>query len=276
MAKRGYTTVSEWLLEHVRVAEENFEHRGYAVAREKQELGFPYAPTFLSKRQRTKVIVEVWERIQPARMEAWTAFARSATEDTRFAVCLPTATKCTPAEEKFIRDQGIGLYRCGEGELVEIFAPKDLAINVSLPRLADLPTKVRKLLGSAYELFDRSQWREGFDDACKILENTARKYFQTGCDRGRIKLIQKGKTVIPSRAAIRKLSLGGLATAFSEIQGQNYTDAIVGKTLDRTNPDRVESTHRKLHLRTEKRLRDHVGHHMWAIIEALKELAKQP
>ena len=126
------------------------------------------------------------------------------------------------------------------------------------------------------KLFDRSQWREGFDDACKTLENTARKYFQTGCDRGRIKLIRKGKTVVPSRAAIRKLSLGGLATAFSEIQGQNYTDAIVGKTLNRINPDRVESTHRKLHVRTEKRLRDHVGHHMWAVIEALKELAKQP
>jgi len=92
---------------------------------------------------------------------------------------------------------------------------------------------------SVQKLFDRSQWREGFDDACKTLENTARKYFQTGCDRGRIKLIRKGKTVVPSRAAIRKLSLGGLATAFSEIQGQNYTDAIVGKTLNRINPDRV-------------------------------------
>ena len=50
---------------------------------------------------------------------------------------------------------------------------------------------------SVQKLFDRSQWREGFDDACKTLENTARKYFQTGCDRGRIKLIRRGKQSFP-------------------------------------------------------------------------------
>ena len=276
MANRGYTTVSEWLLEHVRVAERGFKDRGYTLSREKRELGFPYVSTFLCSRQRTKVIVEVWEKIQPARIEAWTAFARSAGEDTRFAIYLPAAAECTPAEERMLRNTGVGFYRCGSNELVEVVAPKDLAVNISLPRLADLPARVRKLLGSAYELFDRSQWREGFDDACKTFENAARKYFQTGCDRGRIKLVRNGKTVVPSRAEIRRMTLGGLAAAFSQIQGQNYIDSIVGKTLNRINPERVESTHRKLHLRTEKRLREHAGHHMWALIEALKELLKQP
>jgi len=275
MPKQGYTTVSEWLLEHVRVAEQGFKDRGYSLSREKRELGFPYTPTFVCKRQRTKVIVEVWEKIQKTRIEAWTAFARSAAEDTRFAICLPAAAECTPEEEKMLRDSGAGLYRCETDQLVEVVVPKDLAINISLPRLADLPAKIRNLLGSAYELFDRSQWREGFDDACKTFENAARKYFQTGCDRGRIKLVRNGKSVVPSRAEIRKMTLGGLATAFSQIQGQNYTDSIIGKTLDRINPERVESIHRKLHLKTEKRLREHAGHHMWALIETLKEITKQ-
>ncbi len=128
------------------------------------------------------------------------------------------------------------------------------------------------MLGPAYEQFARSQWREGFEEACQAFEVEARRYLKAG--------MRSGRVVIPNRrgttatADVDRLTMGQLADAFSRIQHQNYADAIIGQTLKAVNRDRVGVVHKKVLKRTENRLRGNVGRHMWSLIEALKVVAK--
>jgi hypothetical protein len=75
---------------------------------------------------------------------------------------------------------------------------------------------LRKALGPVYEQFDRSHWREDFEEACQAVEVLSRKYINDGIAAGRIVLITKAgniRTLTPQK--IDKLTLGQLAEAFA-------------------------------------------------------------
>jgi hypothetical protein len=272
MPKRRYNTIADELLEIASQVENYFQHRGYNLHIEKTELGFPYTPALLCKRMRTSIIVEIDANLQLDRIGAWVGYARSSGKDTRLAVCLPLGKNISPEEDKNLRDQGIGLYLIGNNEVVERIPPNDLALSVQLPGLSSLPPKVRKLLGASYEQFSRSQWREGFEDACQAFESEARRYLKLGIKRNRIKIMTKKgiKNLTPKK--IDGMTIGQLAIAFSQIQSQNHADAIIGQTLKKINKDRIGVAHHKAKVKTEKRLRVNVGQHMWTLVAAMKEL----
>jgi hypothetical protein len=242
------------------------------VWRETVELGFPYTPTLLCKRQRTTIIVDVVTAVSTSRLVPWVAYAKSSGKDTRIALCLPERSERDTAAEAWLRQQGVGLYLVGPAGLVEIIAPADLGLAIQLPSLDSLPRKLQKALGSAYDQFQRSHWREGFEDACQVLETEARRYLKTGCRSGRIIILSKKGPMVLSSSKIEKLTLGQLAGTYSNIQNQNYADSIIGQTLDKVNDDRVGVVHHKAKVRTETRLRRNVGQHMWAIVSALRHL----
>jgi hypothetical protein len=273
MRRSSFKTVSDDLLEYAEEAATDFENRGFRVKIEQDELGCPYTPTLLCKRQSTTIIVEVFSHILPEKIDNWVAYARSSGKDTRIAVCLPPETRVTPKIDQALRTTGVGLYTAtGNGNLIEIIPPRDLALNIALPPLTTLPKKLKELLGHAYEQFDRSQWREGFEDACQTLENAARRHFKAGCRSGRITLVRRSGPYVPGPREIDKMTMGQLANAFSQIQSPTYADQIVGQALTKINRDRVGVVHRKSMIRTENRLRKYVGQHMWTIIAAMKQL----
>jgi hypothetical protein len=275
MPRRTFKNVSVELLEYAECAAIDFKNRGYHVSIERDDLGFPYTPTLLCKRQSTTIIVEFYSHILMDRVDDWVAFARSSGRDTRVAVCLPPKAKVAPKHEQELRSKGVGLYVATGSELIEKILPNDLALNIKLPALASLPAKVRQMLGPAYEQFNRSQWREGFEDACQAFENAARRYFKAGCapSRGRIVLIRRSGPYIPTSQQINRMTLGQLALAFSQIQSQTHADQVIGQALSRINRDRVGVVHHKSKVTTENRLRTNVGRHMWTIVAAMKELA---
>jgi hypothetical protein len=216
--------------------------------------------------------VEVDVQILSVRINAWVAYACSCGQDTRIAVCLPTQTNLTPEQENILREQGVGLYFTTGNGVIEKIAPNDLALGIQLPLLDSLPRKLRPLLGPAYEQFKRSQWREGFEDACQAFENEARRYLKAGCRSGRIIITtNKGPRNLTSRE-INRLTMGQLAVTFSQIQNQNHADSVIGQALKKINKDRVGVVHHKSKVGTEKRLRTNVGQHMWIIVAAMKEL----
>jgi len=67
--------------------------------------------------------------------------------------------------------------------------------------------------------------------------------------------------------------MGSLAKHFGEIAAKNSTDSQIEKALATVNKDRVSVVHHRHKLRTETRLRQNVGRHMWTIVETLKLLA---
>lgn len=274
MPKRDFSTVSTRLLEYAEAAVEYFENHGYKVHREKMELGFPYTPTILCIRNTTTIILEVSNNLlDEKKTNAWVGYAKSCTKDTRVAVCLPPKATIPTHIETNLRKIGMGLYIAqDEGHLIESIPPRDLALQIELPQLNSLPRKLKGLLGPAYEQFNRSQWREGFEDACQAFETEARRYLKTDIKLGRIIIIGKKGPKNPTNQQVDKMTIGQLAIAFSSIQNQNYLDTQISKTLDKVNKDRIGVVHHKLKPKTEKNLRANVGQHMWAIITVLRQM----
>lgn len=153
----------------------------------------------------------------------------------------------------------------------EAIAPHDLAVNVQLPELKVLPKKVRKCLGPVYEEFGRSHWREGFEDACQVLQVESAKYLTKGVSTGRVTILNKnGHRRHVTAEMIDRMTLGSLATAFAKIEVPNHPDTVISEVLNRINKDRVGVAHKKAKPITESRLRKNVGQHMYRVITALK------
>ena len=272
MPSRVYKTVAVGLEEYADIAADHFQTAGYRVRQEHEELGFPYTPTFLLQRRPITLVLEVSNRIQMERLRDWVKYAKSCGTDTRVAVCLPHTVVVTAEDAASLRDQRIGLFFSSKEGVVEQLAPADLALNVALPDRAALPQKLKELLGSAYDQFDRTQWREGFVDACYVLETESRTYLKKWSKTGRIKVLRKGVPTTLSVKQIDKMTMGQLVRAFGSIQAQNHADSQVHKALSALNRDRIGVVHHKKKAWTEKRLRTNVGQHMWKIVAALKLL----
>lgn len=269
-----FTTVSPRLLEYAEAVANHFKTHGYKVYPEKMELGFPYTPTILCKRGATTLILEVSNRLlDEKRTHAWIGYAKSSTKDTRVAICLPPKIVIPSSIESDLKILGMGVYIVqSDNRLLERIPPRDLALQIELPQLNSLSHKLQRLLGSAYEQFDRSHWREGFEDVCQVLETEARRYLKNGIKTGRITIVGRRGPNNPTTQQIGKMTIGQLVNAFSSIQNQNYLDTQIGKTLSKINTDRIGVVHHKSKLRTEKKLRANVGQHLWAIIVLLKQM----
>lgn len=266
-----FRTLPDNLVEHAEAALKHFEQYGYTVKAERDEVGFPQTPTLLCRRKRTTLILEVVSKIDFARLKEWVAYGRSYGGDFRAAVCVPEVVGVKADDEEALRNLGVGLYVVASEKLKERLQSSDLALNVELPQLGRLQKKIRKALGPAYEEFDKRQWLDGFETACKALEEEGRRYLKRHVARKRIQVIdQKGKVTTPSPKQVNKMPLGTLAKQFSQIASKTRADSILEKAFTAVNKDRVAVTHFRSHRRTEDRLRRNVGRHMWTIVSAMK------
>jgi hypothetical protein len=273
VARRTYLTVAEELLEHVDLGVAYFEARGYRVRAEHIEIGFPYAPTLHCKRGTMTVFVEASSMVRLDPLTEWARYARSRNRDTRVALLLPSDAVRAPLDEAKMREIGIGLYLSDGASVVEAITPKDMAVNVELPEIKALPPKMRSVLGPVYEKFERSEWREGFEEACQALEVLARKYLKDGMKSKRVVLVTpSGKLSKITGEKVDRMTVGALADAFGMIQTKNHADQVIGSVLAGVNKDRVGVVHHKRRASTEERLRRNVGQHMWKVVAALKEL----
>jgi hypothetical protein len=126
-------------------------------------------------------------------------------------------------------------------------------------------------LGPVYEEFGRSHWREGFEDACQVLQVESAKYLTKGVETGRVTILDKnGNRRHVTATMIDRMTLGSLAVAFSNIEVPNHPDTVISEVLNRINKDRVGVAHKKAKQITEARLRKNVGQHMYRVITALK------
>jgi hypothetical protein len=272
MPRRAFRTVAEELLDAAEIAADHFANHGYSVRVEKHELGFPYTPTMICKRQSTTLIVEVDILARLKRLQEWVAFAKSTSRDTRIVLVIPAEAVIDAKSEAALRSLGIGLVAASEEGCVERLVGRDLALGVQLPELSQLPRKVQRILGPAYEQFGRGQWREGFEEACQALEREARRYLKAGLRSTRIKIVRK-KDASPSASEVDKMTMGQLAGAFTSIESKNKVDSLIGETLKTVNKDRIGVAHHKAKKRTETRLRSNVGRHMWSVVAVMKEVS---
>lgn len=267
----NYKTIPEDLADCADVIADYFKHYGYSLKFEVNELGFPFVPIMVCKRQQTRIILLVARKLNFNILENWVNYGKSCSADVRLAICLPFDSRINQDDEGKLKQKNIGLYIISTEQRVnEKIAPKDLAINVNLPEIKSLPRKIRPLLGSVYEQIYRSQWREGFEEACQVLEVEARKYLKNGSSNGRIRILSSGTVKTLKAKQINNLTMGQLAKKFSRIISPNHADSQITQALVKINKDRIGVAHKKKLSSTEKRLRKNVGQHMWMVIATLK------
>ena len=269
----SFQTVPNELVEAAQAAARDFHGKGYKIKVEPRELRFPSTPTMVCQRDHTTVIVEVDSKPPAKRLKDWRAFCRSCDRDTRIALVLPATTALPTNDLSTLRGDGIGVYsETSASELTEIAPPLDLALNLELPELSAQPVRVRALLGAAYDQFARSQWREGFGDACQVLENEAKRYLVRDTRSTRIKVLKGGRPQTLTKKEIESMTLGQIKDTFERIISPSQTDSQIAQALKALNPDRIGEAHRKWRAVTERRLRRNVGQHMWVVVNLLKLL----
>lgn len=270
-----FLTVAEELLGPATAAAQFYDSLGYAVTAEPRELGYPFAPTLRCKRQSTTCFVEVSADAALERLREWVSFGRSAKADTRVLLAIPDGVTLSARKQMALKQLGVGLLIAGAGGVSEFMSPQDLAVNVELPDLAKDPKRLRAVLGSVYEHFERSQWREGFEEACVALESSARSYLWDALETGRTAVLtDAGNVKKLTKAKVFRLTMGGLARDFANMQKQNHSDSIIGATLTQLNRDRIRVVHKKRAPAAERALRTNVGGQMWKIVGALREIYK--
>lgn len=246
------------------------EADGYKVAREPLNIAYPRTPVFIAKRRPTTVIFEVYSALRFAEIREWARYGQTCSSDTRLIVGLTETAPATPNDMAILKELRCGLWMIGSGEPFEAIPAHDLALNVQLP---DLPTGLKRLLGGAYEHFDRGQWREGFEEACQMFEQEARSYLKLHMSRGRITLsTPKGKRITVSQVA--KMPMGALAETFGRIPTPSAIDTRVEQALLTINTERVSVAHYKG--RREAALRRKVRSHMFVIVNSLRLIKSIP
>jgi len=273
MPTRVYQTIGIDLVEYADAFADYFENHGYRCRVEYAELEYPYRPTLHLRRRPETLIFEVVDRLDLKRLDQWVRYGKSCQTDTRIAVGVGPRARVSGEASVALARLGVGLFRASAEGVQEIISPHDLAIHVQLPELRHLPARMRKLFGPVYEKFDRAMWREGFEDACQLVESQARAYLKKGLATGRLQFVKSnGLPMALSAATIDRMTLGRLAIAFQAIAVQTHSDSVIGQCLSRINADRVGVVHHKSLPQTEARLRKNVGKHMYTVIAALREL----
>lgn len=273
MARLEFITVPEKLWSLAARVSAELSERGYAVKVEPRDISLPGTPAFLAKRGHECLYVLVVEKPNFSEINRWVRYCHSSSSDTRVGICVESVEN-TPQSE-VVKFEAIGVGLCGMlGEAVHWpSAPRDLAFHAQLPERKDLLPAVRRQLGEALDRFDQRDWRMGFESACLVLEDESRSYLLRNVDLGRVKYTKGSKVIAPTKAQIKRMTLGSLAVVFCNLLRQNQIEARVCATLDALNPSRIHRIHKARKKGSESVLRRKVGIQMWAIINALSELS---
>lgn len=245
------------------------ESRGFTVKKEPYTLGLPYTPVFLGKRGQSFTFFEIMSKPDLNRLGQWSSYAKSCHKETRVCLGVPEESDINDSELKALRTLGIGLWKLSDGTPQELIAAQDLALHMELP---SLPIKLRKGLGSAYDLINKGHWHEGFEVACIELERQARIYLNAQIRTRGISVAKSSKKNYTPKE-IRTMTIGNLAIAFARIPSPNGRDTRILQALEHINRDRITVVHyRESDARRESRLRKNVGKHMFILVQGLKDI----
>lgn len=248
--------------------------QGHSIKIEYANHDVPEAATLYTVDGKDEHYFLVDSKYKAARVALWTAFGRSCGEPTFVSICLPNNANLKTVALAALREFGVGLYTLNENdELQKIIEPKDLTLNIALPPLNQLGAAKRRKLIPVYELFKDGDWKRGFEEACKVIEASARRQLVSQAKLGMVRVIgKKGAAKAVKDSEVKKMPLGALADVFCKKIGATHIDSLLCGGLKRINPDRVNVAHGKLKGATAARLRKNVGRHMWTIHNLLRSL----
>lgn len=269
-----FVTVPDEALAVARACAEHLKANGHLFKVEYSDESLPEAATLYVKDGREHTYYIFDSRIDMDRLILWSGFGRSCSSSTQVILCVSERVQSDAATIAKIRGLGIGLSTVdGNGSVLEVAAPADLSMHVELPPLRRHRPVIRRKLAKVHSKFERGDWKGGFESACKIVEHSARGYLAKYAKAERVQVVGKkgiARNVLPED--VERMPLGALKDIFCGKLMPTRVDSLLCAGLKKINSDRVNVAHEKLTARTERRLRDNVGKHMWTIDNLLLKM----
>jgi hypothetical protein len=267
-----FVTVPDELENAARTAAKYLRRRGFKIRIEEAAVEYPSTPTLVARRRPATHFVFICDRFSKNEVDAWISYCRSCTMDVRVALFIPRERVLKVTEVAYCRRCGVGVYVLDNDGYSCLVQEIDLAFKAELPKRSSLNTEVRRLLGTALDKFENGDWREGFEDAVRVLEEECRKYLLKLIHAQRNTYRTGGKSKVYSRADINRMPLGALKDVVCNLLIQSSLESRLCAGITKLNPTRIARVHRASSMSTERRMRNSVGRDMWTIINLLNEL----
>ncbi|MGJ4727878.1 hypothetical protein [Luteimonas sp. SDU101] len=268
-----FVTLGEGLEEHALAFAARLRATGAIVRAEVNDGSMPRTPTLQGTSGATRHYADIVNSIKLSNVEQWVSYCKCRPSETFYSLVVPDSRSAIkPNVLARLRELGVGVYVSNGSTLVEVVAPHDLSMSLSLPALAGEKRALQRALAGVYAKFDRGEWFDGFKDACQLLESKARKRLEDRVRNGSVSFSKSGQPRLYSVAQIRRKTLGQLAVCYSEIVLPTARDQNVLRALRELNPDRIGAVHKTDDRRIKARLRGKVGVHMWMLVNGLREL----
>lgn len=267
-----FDTIPDELLELANEAHSYFDVRGYDIHIEQREVGFPYLPALICKRQTENHIVEILSRNDDSRFRRWIAFAQSQNVDTKISFAIHKSNITIDMIDYFYQ-YGIGLLSFENGAYRYLSDPRNLAAPSGLPDLRDINPVIRPHIAPALEKFVRGEWRDGLIDAFALIERACKIKLTKGIESGTYTFINRdGHQVNYTVNSIESMTLGQIKTAFNEIQNRTQIDSFIHATISSILAARNKITHGRGNAAAENEVRQGAGNHVHAILSCLEDI----
>ena len=267
-----YSTLAPDIVEHADLFHAYLKSHGFKVEIEPGDPSFPFPPTLLGKMAGGHWYVEVSNVCNLARLRTWIAYSKTRQKETKVCLLLPQQSTLSGDIMRTLRELGIGLFISDGTKIDELLRPKDISLPSSLPDIALEKAKLRIMLTPIYRKFDAGDPIDGFKDACQLLEDLARSRFVADFTSQRIKMDPNGTNAKLKVERVKKMTLGQLAIAYSEIVAPNLLDSNLAKALAAINGDRVDAVHHTNNVKLINKVKKNCSKHMWTIVNALRQL----
>ena len=273
-----YLTISEEVSVVADRLSQHFTDSGFKVTVEPAGAAFPYQPTLRCSRDSTIILVEVVETYPDIlHVQEWEAYCKLQGRDFRFAIGMEAPTSFKTSVLSKLTQMGIGIIvvEIKNGfNVLELCSAKDQNLTLSLPSLKNYSNGVLKGLSSALSEYPRDVMK-GFDDACVVFEQQARRYLAKRLSSGLISFVTaKGNPKLVTKTQINKMTMGQLTHTFGEIVSPNHWDSSLERILRQLNDDRILVAHHRTSPRSRRRIRSIAVSRFWLLAVGL-EIAQQ-
>jgi hypothetical protein len=246
---------------------------GFALKPEHAENDYPESATIFARQSGEQHFYIFDTVVQLKRAALWAGYGRSCSKPTFVVHCIPQGSTISGDTVASLRTLGVGLTMVDHsGKLTSLAMPIDLTLNLQLPPHDRHRAPTKRALQKIHLIFESGDWKRGFEESCKLVENAARAYLLREVRASMVQVPGRKGPKTLTEVQVNKFTLGQLADVFCNKLTPKQIDSLLCSGLKRINPDRITIAHGKLTTRKKNRLRQNVGRHMWAIDNLLLKI----
>lgn len=242
VVKRGdFVTLPEELLDAAVSAVTKYTSEGYRVKVEPSSPTYPDTPAFVAAANGSQVFGLVVSNLRWSQIARWVPTAVNASRPTRIVVVWAgIGGQLNPEELANFAKAGVGVLAWDGGAVSTVAPPRDLTFSFQFPVVG---RRLSRLLKDAREAFDRQDVVESFSKVALRLEEAARAVLLSKVRAQHKFADSQQKTMNYSESRVRRMTLGQVSDALSNLVSPSQTDSRIVETIGLILDTRNRVTH---------------------------------